>query len=133
MSAEYPKAEPCPNCAKPDSARSSSTRWGHDYMCCSEECGLAFRDSSKRCHLELDKLYRIQADAHRRVEEWSKTQEAALYRENPGRRRQLALDLMAEVFQPYDVVTEALAAGEVTPEEVVAPLFKWCAEKAAGR
>jgi hypothetical protein len=32
--------EDCPNCGKPNSARIGSTSWGHDYMCCSEACGI---------------------------------------------------------------------------------------------
>jgi hypothetical protein len=30
----------CPNCGKPNSAVWGSTSWGHDYMCCSEACGI---------------------------------------------------------------------------------------------
>jgi hypothetical protein len=30
----------CPNCGKPNSAVRGSSRWGHDYMCCSEACGI---------------------------------------------------------------------------------------------
>lgn len=124
-------AEPCPNCDKPDTARQGSSTWGHGYMCCSPACGLAFGDSSKRCRLEIDKLLLVQADAERKIEIWSKAADAARLRERPGERRETALALMADVFQPYDLVTEALAAGEVTPEEVVAPLLAWCREKAA--
>ncbi|MEK4883462.1 DNA repair protein RecO C-terminal domain-containing protein [Bacillus sp. FSL W8-0223] len=30
----------CPNCGKPNSATRGSSRWGHDYLCCSEACGI---------------------------------------------------------------------------------------------
>lgn len=123
----------CPNCGKPDGARSGSSRWGHDYACCSDACGVAFASSSKRAQLELNKAYDAQADAEARVQMWSKAQDVALYREIPGRRRQLALDLAAQctLYAQYDAIVEALAAGEVTPEEVVEPMLKWAREQAS--
>ncbi len=44
----YWMAHDCPNCGAKDEydqwggARMSSTSWGHDFSCCSDECGIAF-------------------------------------------------------------------------------------------
>lgn len=44
----YYKAPPCPNCGEVDDmktqtgARMCSGRWGHEFSCCSEECGREF-------------------------------------------------------------------------------------------
>lgn len=127
------EAAPCPNCGRPDSARMVGGRWGHNHMCCSDECGLAFANSSKRCQIELDSLYRAQDETAKGIEHWGAALTAALYRENPGRRRQLALDLIAGawMYTDYEPIIEALAVGEVTPEEVAEPLLKWAREQAA--
>ncbi len=34
-----PKPGPCPVCRKSEGAHTGSTGWGHNFMCCSEECG----------------------------------------------------------------------------------------------
>lgn len=49
----------CPQCGQKDElnkwkgARMGSTSWGHDYMCCSDACGIEFKTNPKR--LEMDK------------------------------------------------------------------------------
>lgn len=44
---------PCPNCGTGEAYMSSSV-WGHDHSCCSDACGMAFRDSSRRWKLEVE-------------------------------------------------------------------------------
>jgi hypothetical protein len=59
MKHQYWLAEDCPNCGERDSldawkgARMGSTRWEHGYSCCSEKCGMEYRDSPKRWRREL--------------------------------------------------------------------------------
>lgn len=54
----YYMADDCPNCGQQDKewewkgARMGSTTWGHDYMCCSETCGVAFATSPVRREME---------------------------------------------------------------------------------
>lgn len=35
------KIEDCPNCGAKESARMGSSKWGHDIMCCGDDCGFA--------------------------------------------------------------------------------------------
>lgn len=55
----YRMADDCPHCGQKDEqdkwkgARMGSTSWGHDYMCCSDGCGVAFKTNPKR--LEMDR------------------------------------------------------------------------------
>jgi len=42
---------PCANCGKPEGGYMGSTVWGHDYYCCSEECGRAFAMAGVRHRL----------------------------------------------------------------------------------
>ena len=42
-------------CGKPDAARMGSTEWGHDWICCSDECGKRFTNSPKRWALEVNR------------------------------------------------------------------------------
>jgi len=48
MAKSYELATPCPNCGQQDyydawaGARQWSSSWGHNYTCCSEECGREF-------------------------------------------------------------------------------------------
>lgn len=53
MNPAHRVADPCPQCGKPDSARIGSSAWGHSYSCCSDECGIAFRDSPERRTREM--------------------------------------------------------------------------------
>lgn len=91
---------------------------------------------SSRLKALRDLAYAEQTAATIKVEQLDKAIEAALLRENPTRRRETALSL-AEGGTPYwldyPIVEEALAAGEVTPEEMVAPLLAWCREKAGAK
>lgn len=41
-------APDCPGCGAPDAARMSSTRWGHDVSCCSDECGARVGEALNR-------------------------------------------------------------------------------------
>ena len=49
----YRFAKSCPQCGQEDEegkykgARMGSTRWGHDFSCCSDECGYAFANNPK--------------------------------------------------------------------------------------
>lgn len=43
---------PCAQCGK--SGTHGSTAWGHNAYCCSNECGMAYRDSSKRARTEAE-------------------------------------------------------------------------------
>lgn len=62
MRDKYWLAEDCPYCGQKDSegawkgARMGSTRWGHSYSCCSEECGQAFLNSEQHIKLEIEKI-----------------------------------------------------------------------------
>ena len=47
-----------------------STSWGHWELCCSDECGLAFRGSEKRAHLELSRARRALDKAEDLVTHW---------------------------------------------------------------
>ena len=47
---------PCPQCGKPDGQRYGNSEWAHGYMCCSTDCGVAFRDSRERCGAEIQRL-----------------------------------------------------------------------------
>lgn len=53
MSNQYYFVEDCPQCGEKDQegmykgARMGSTKWGHDYSCCSDECGFAFANNPK--------------------------------------------------------------------------------------
>ncbi len=38
-----PNHPPCANCGKIDGGFMGSTRWGHDYQCCSDRCGLRLK------------------------------------------------------------------------------------------
>jgi hypothetical protein len=42
-----------------------SSRWGHGYSCCSEECGVAFANSLARWELELQ-MAKAERDHHAR-------------------------------------------------------------------
>ena len=66
-------APPCPMCGKEDAARMGSTSWGHDTACCSNECGMAYRDSVQRYEndLELAKLELMSAQQRVRYAELS--------------------------------------------------------------
>lgn len=58
----YYIVEPCPNCGEKDEqwkwkgARMGSTKWGHDYRCCSDKCGFEFLNSPKHKELERQKI-----------------------------------------------------------------------------
>ncbi len=54
---------PCPMCDKGD-AFMGKTVWGHDAYCCSDECGIAYRDSVKRREKELE-IAKIRASGAR--------------------------------------------------------------------
>lgn len=45
---------PCPQCGKPEGAFMGSSDWGHTFSCCSDACGIAYRDSPNRWQLELE-------------------------------------------------------------------------------
>ena len=55
----YYLAEDCPQCGQKDEinkwrgARMGSSSWGHDFSCCSNKCGIAFRDNPKRIEMEI--------------------------------------------------------------------------------
>ena len=59
---QYWMAEDCPNCGQKDEldkwkgARMGSTSWGHDYMCCSDACGTAFKTNPKRLKMDRAKI-----------------------------------------------------------------------------
>lgn len=56
---QYSMAPDCPVCGLKDregewlGARMSSSRWGHSFPCCSDKCGMAFKESSARYAAEL--------------------------------------------------------------------------------
>lgn len=58
----YFMAPDCPVCGQKDEewkwlgARMGSTAWGHNYSCCSDACGIAFKDSSARYQMELQSV-----------------------------------------------------------------------------
>lgn len=63
----YYMANDCPNCGEKDEAwkwkgaRMGSTKWGHNYSCCSDKCGFEFLNNPKRKeldrqHIELEIL-----------------------------------------------------------------------------
>jgi len=53
MHKQYWFAGNCPNCGQEDEyeqykgARKASSKWGHDYACCSEKCGLEYAEKLK--------------------------------------------------------------------------------------
>jgi len=59
---QYHFADDCPNCGEKDElnkwkgARMGATKWGHDYLCCSDKCGYEFLNSEKRKKLEISRL-----------------------------------------------------------------------------
>lgn len=59
---QYEMAEDCPQCGQKDEpykwkgARMGSTSWGHDYMCCSDACGIAFKTNPKRLEMDREKI-----------------------------------------------------------------------------
>lgn len=65
------KADSCPMCGKPDSARQGDSRWGHDEMCCSDECGKAYGDSAQRAHREIEKQRQIIVRARETLKHWN--------------------------------------------------------------
>ena len=60
----YFLADDCPNCGQKDSewawkgARMSSTKWKHNYSCCSDKCGYEFFGSPTHRLLEREKIKR---------------------------------------------------------------------------
>lgn len=62
MERQYNWAGDCPYCGEKDAlwaykgARVGSTRWGHNYSCCSEECGVAFLNSPQHKALEIKSI-----------------------------------------------------------------------------
>lgn len=38
-----PNHPPCANCGKIDGGYMGSSRWGHDYRCCGDRCGLRLK------------------------------------------------------------------------------------------
>jgi hypothetical protein len=38
-----PNHPPCANCGKIDGGFMGSSRWGHDYKCCSDRCGMRLK------------------------------------------------------------------------------------------
>jgi hypothetical protein len=58
----YHFADDCPNCGEKDAlnawkgARMGSTAWGHDYMCCSEKCGMEFFGSRRYAEMERNRI-----------------------------------------------------------------------------
>lgn len=59
---QYEMVEDCPQCGQKDEphkwkgARMGSTSWGHDYMCCSDACGIAFKTNPKRLEMDREKI-----------------------------------------------------------------------------
>lgn len=62
MHKPYYLADPCPYCGQEDivdtyrGARKGNSSWGHTYLCCSEACGTAFRNSPQHINLECERL-----------------------------------------------------------------------------
>lgn len=79
-----PKPPPdCPHCDKPKSATLYNPReWFHDQQVCSEECGKAWRNSSKRWRMELETCQSAMASLEEREIECRRELQAALEREN---------------------------------------------------
>lgn len=62
MDKTYWLAAPCPQCGEEDAphawkgARMSSTEWGHNYACCSDTCGRAFKNNPKRITMDREEI-----------------------------------------------------------------------------
>ena len=75
----YLMTHDCPHCGKKDEenewggARLLSTTWGHDFKCCSEECGKAFA----KTHTEKEKTKQGRKELRQL---WHKFQSQADYR-----------------------------------------------------
>lgn len=75
MKDQYWMAEDCPQCGEKDEewkwkgARTGSTDWGHKYSCCSEKCGLAYRDNPKRHQRDVAILLRQRDALNRAIRE----------------------------------------------------------------
>lgn len=41
---DEPKRDDCPVCGKKEGATMVSSRWGHDFTCCSDSCGIELRE-----------------------------------------------------------------------------------------
>ncbi len=58
----YHIADDCPYCGEKDSegawkgARRGNSTWGHNYSCCSEECGVKFLNSPQHKALETKEI-----------------------------------------------------------------------------
>lgn len=76
----YWMAHSCPNCGLKDSedswsgARMISSEWGHDFSCCSDECGFEFaktvnlKSATKTGRKELRKLWeKLQEESDARL------------------------------------------------------------------
>ena len=69
----YYWAADCPVCGEKDEeyqykgARMGSTAWGHDYLCCSDKCGFAFKDSPKRRKMDMAKLVEKRNSINRQI------------------------------------------------------------------
>jgi len=68
MFKQYFMAKDCPQCGEKDEegawkgARMGSTQWGHNFPCCSDECGYAFAKNPKRLEIEIqNNNFRIKA------------------------------------------------------------------------
>lgn len=53
MKRERVPLPPCPMCGRHEGGFMVDSRWGHDFPCCSEACGLAFKDAPTRWEREL--------------------------------------------------------------------------------
>ena len=52
---------PCAMCGAPERGVMGSSKWGHEAMCCSDACGIAYRDSPQRAAVELERIeYELQ-------------------------------------------------------------------------
>lgn len=65
-------APPCPQCGLPDGARLGKSEWGHLEACCSDACGLAFRNSEQRCLLEIERAEDRRAAAQHQINDWQR-------------------------------------------------------------
>lgn len=63
---------PCPECGKPESATMGSNTWGHEFHCCSDECGLAFASNLKRYEVERDRAKARVVAAQAVLDEWER-------------------------------------------------------------
>lgn len=61
----------CPMCGQ-FGASMSSTEWGHNWSCCSDKCGHAFRDSPQRARRELESAQINLRLAQAGVERWER-------------------------------------------------------------